>query len=200
MLLAAFRVGGDAQLKLLLGGRQDLGYSDDEVFRANCAKAWWAMDVNVKNFVLLAWRRREMLLGGAVSLAGGFHIVPTTSRCRPESGASWQCRKPDDLREFWSPWIPKKRHRWQEGWRTNKRSGAAPFYAVYRGRRPGLFYRWDACLRSVGGLEDSSFGALDYFADYSRDEEWDVMCNDVDDEWGGPLSAVAPGLEDEFSS
>ena len=58
-ILTAFNCGGDTQLGLLLGARWPLPCSEDHLYRVNCAKAWWACDRNIKNFVLLAWRRRE---------------------------------------------------------------------------------------------------------------------------------------------
>ena len=76
VLLAAFCSGGGAQLSLLLGARWPLPYRDDLVYREQCAQAWWIMDKNVKNYVMLAWRKRERFFGGRMSVAGGFNRKP----------------------------------------------------------------------------------------------------------------------------
>ena len=100
----------------------------------------------------------------------------------------------DDFKSHWEPWIPRKKHKWSTCWAKSKRRGAAPFYLVERGRVPGLFYKWSDCLRSVAGLDDSVFCAIDDYDDSAIDDcdgsDGDNVDDDVDDEWGCPLPPV----------
>ena len=62
----------------------------------------------------------------------------------------------------WSAWVPKDRQvRSSHGWHKRQ----CNFYVVFKGRRPGLYYRWCDVRATVCGYPDARIKGFDTLQD-----------------------------------
>jgi hypothetical protein len=111
---------------------------------------------------------------GNMTVAAGCLVVAASGRSASDLLESQELFKEIDesrlwvgTRSFWSEWIPKPEEEERLSWPVRK--GPSAFYAVKRGRPPGLYYRWDDCRRAVAGQVDSVFCGRPTLAEA---EEW----------------------------
>ena len=149
-LLDHFSGSRSSRLRVLLG---DLSVSlsvdteadpaDTEMTRNQADKARYYTDKCVKNFLVACWRLRESALGTMTVLAGCLVVSPST-RSGVDLLSSQELFKDVDesqvwvgTRSFWTEWIPKSEEDERLSWPVRK--GPIAFYALKRGRLPGLY-------------------------------------------------------------
>ena len=162
---------GDLSVSLAVDDADDP--VDVELAHNQAGKARYYTDKCVKNFLVACWRLRESLLGN-MTVAAGCLVVAASGRSASDLLESQELFKEIDesrlwvgTRSFWSEWIPKPEEEERLSWPVRK--GPSAFYAVKRGRSPGLYYRWDDCRRAVAGQVDSVFCGRPTLAEA---EEW----------------------------
>ena len=164
-LMNRFRDGREGRLRVLLGdlslpGGRQVDPLDQELALNQAGKARWYVDKCVKNFLLASWRLRESIVGSMV-VAGGVLVVTPSKRSVFDSLDAQEGQQDADMsqvwvdsKDFWTEWIPAP-VKVVTSWPVRK--GPSAFYAVKVGRQTGIFYKWEDCMRSVAGVDDSVF-------------------------------------------
>ena len=117
--------------------------------------------MSTKNFLVACWRLRESIVG-TVNVVDGCLVVTPSPRSASDLLDSQELFKEVDTsqvwvgtRTFWTEWLPHDEDEEVLSWPVRK--GPSAFYAVKRGRTPGLYYKWGDCRRAVAGCVDSVF-------------------------------------------
>ena len=50
-------------------------------------------------------------------------------------------------------WLPMRSSKWSKEVRGRHRFGRSAFYIVLKGRKCGVFYKWEDCLASVANFD-----------------------------------------------
>ena len=134
----------------------------DRVLRELGAKARWAFSEATKNFLSAMWKARGALCGTFKPSPHGLLFSPPIppSRASGVAPAARALTVPAD-KTAWSRWLESDRPRAQGG----SRSKPSNYYVVWRGRKPGVFYKWCDAHASVAGVPDAEFKGFDSLAD-----------------------------------
>ena len=165
--LSQFVGGGEQQLLLMLGAKprfltpKQLEEEDEEereVRLQNQGKAWWTLDKACKNFVRVCWRRRNHIIGKHY-IAKRTLVLQTEPKevvWKDDSPITIGPLRPLGTRRPWSTWVQRaSTSMWTNSHRTNGRK--ANFFAVWRGKKSGVFYKWSDCKAALRGHMDPGF-------------------------------------------
>jgi hypothetical protein len=98
----------------------------------------WLVDLASKNFIANCWRQRGRFVSGLAS----FNSV--------------QLNIPVPTKKAVQVWAPNTRSaKWSKEARGRHCSGRAAFYIVVKGRKCGVFYKWEDCLASVANFDQA---------------------------------------------
>jgi hypothetical protein len=168
-LCSSMSRGSTDAVVLLLGGKHSFpacpsGHEEDD-WTEGCGKASWLCDKVSKNYILRCWRLRQARLGVVTIKAGCVVQTP------PVRSVGQTCSNLPRVRETLSN-AAEYRSQWLE-WRPRasaagqllvpRRSPRKNFYVVWRGRAPGLYYRWYDVRKSVAGFKDPVYKGFDSF-------------------------------------
>jgi len=159
-IIAKMRKGGLCRLKLLLGSEitfpTTTTHEDVRLYQEQCAKALWVLDTASKNFFLAAWRYRTSVIGELKIVGSRLVRTPPAKPFvtpTPTADDEERCDPPDQ--RFWRQWLihvlagaSNTGSRRREGKQKKKRSN---FFAVWRGRKTGVFYKWSDCREAIRG-------------------------------------------------
>ena len=114
---------------------------DSGTFTFQCGVALWLVDFASKNFIADCWRQRGKFLSGLASFS---NFVPL--------------KIPVPTKKAVQVWAPNTRSsKWTKEVRGRHCSGRAAFYIVVKGRKCGVFYKWEDCLASVANFDQAVF-------------------------------------------
>ena len=143
-----------------------------DVHEEMSAKALWLFDKVSKNYLLRCWRARQNIVGTITVQRGRVEHgcgVRSGSPLAPPAALSRGVFDPR-LRHCWMAWVEK-----HEVPVAHTRSGKPKgFYAVTKGRVPGIYYTWSDAFATVAGFPGARVKGFD-----SLHEATQVMSSDV---------------------
>ena len=126
--------------------------------------ALWSLDSASKNFFSVAWRYRSSIVGELKVVRSGIvRVPPDRSTSHHQSCGVPPISPPDHLKRFWSRWLPHvvfSPPALPPG-PSKQRGGRRNFFVVWRGRKCGIFYKWNDCKASIVGFPDPGFKGFD---------------------------------------
>ena len=158
-VLDAVLSDSETQLRLSLGQR--VRFPPDLLLdRLNCGMAEWTLDKISKNFFLSLARLRHAYLGGSPRIIEG-RLWLCPAKCSAADVIFTQesvlPQRVTHLRkQFFAKWMPTPADRivWSKCAVPKRPS---PFFVVWRGRVPGVFYNWSDCKVQAVGLKNAAF-------------------------------------------
>jgi hypothetical protein len=151
------------QLRLVLGGLAVFSVSGDA---EDVARAAWALDKAIKNFLVSCWRYRAFLVGHLSVQHGSLVVEPATDArdLRTITPVVRTAQHLERFRHFWTDWIQRDPG---EG-RSGRSKGRSPFFVVWAGRWTGICTTWRECRAGVSGYPGARFRGFDRLDEAQR--------------------------------
>ena len=160
-VLGEFRNDTDTRLKLILASDVQFPVcpsdQDERRYDQLCAMTLWSLDKASKNFIAALWQHRRTVLGDLTVVGGKLVRTPVPCKASPSPTVSRvpPRRPPDNFRQFWSSWLTYIRTSEPKPIAsTRDKKGRYDFYNVWRGNKPGVYYKWSDCQTSIRGHPD----------------------------------------------
>ena len=171
ILLASFRSASPAKaLQMIAGCPVTLTCppgTESGAHAEQCGKALFALDRVSKEYLTRCWRLRAAQVG-SFSVAGGrLSVLSPPSPTREASPRVGQPIVSLEGRD-WVPFIPKPPALPS----AQRKGGRKGWHVVWRGRNPGLFYRWCDARDNIAGIDDALYKGY-----YNQDDAIAALAN-----------------------
>ena len=129
--------------------------AEEQAHAEQCGKAAWLFDKITKNYLVSCWQTRRQYVGDIKVMRGELQRVRLPHQMRPAPTLR-PVKFPREQRRAWMAWAPDR-----VKVSARRRGTAHGFFVVWRGRVPGVKYKWSDALASVAGFSGAKFRGFD---------------------------------------